>query len=216
MEVSLFPFSYFCDLFPFSFFILIARKERVFVIFLSESVFTQTRISLAPVTVLLRQRCLRAMCWGRRHELLWSHLFSEAMPIPPRPPGDRWQLRHSLPTAAPVTEALPKRGWGVLAHNSPTLPAVRVIKLGIVQACRRLPILIPRDKILSWCSLVKIPLLGYVLIDLNPANPESPAPGVSHQGEREATGITLQLIPLGWWKSHTIHLQLQGTDSARA
>lgn len=48
-----------------------------------------------------------------------------------------------------------QEGWGVLAHNSPTLPPVRVIKLGIVQAWRRLPVLITRDKILSWCLLVK-------------------------------------------------------------
>lgn len=48
-----------------------------------------------------------------------------------------------------------KRSWGVLAHNSPTLPTVRAIKLGTVQAGRRLPVLITRDKILSWCLLVK-------------------------------------------------------------
>lgn len=34
-----------------------------------------------------------------------------------------------LAYSCPVTEALSKRGWGVLAHNSPTLPTVRVIKL---------------------------------------------------------------------------------------
>lgn len=107
------------------------------------------------MTVLLQQRHLRAMCWGRRHELLWSHLFPEAKPIPLRPPWDRWQLRYSLPTPAPLTEALFKRGWSVLAHNSLTFPTVRVIKLGIVQACRRLPVFITRDKILSWCLLVK-------------------------------------------------------------
>lgn len=161
------------------------------------------------MTVLLEQRPLRAMCWRRKHELLWSHLFPEVMPIPPRPPWDSWG------TASPLLRLSLKpsaRGVGVCWHTTVLLFPLSFLfqgdKAGHSPALQKAsnfdhqgqnPVLVLAWKGYHCLGIFPLPWILQIL---------SPQCQGYHTGEREAAGIRLQLTPVGWWKGHTIHLQL--------